>query len=85
MAVRCGEGILRPRATPALVELQLRARRAKHRVRRPERAGDGGQRRRRLLQGRPVVLDKQLPLGHHVRPRIRRHHPGDQRQRRVRR
>ena len=50
--------------TPAVLQLQLWARRKKHRIRRLKLAGDGGQRPSHLLQGSSMVLDDQRSLSH---------------------
>ncbi|NP_001142232.2 uncharacterized protein LOC100274400 precursor [Zea mays] len=57
VAVRRGEEVLRPRAHPDILQLQLRARRPGHRRRHPRQPGPGGHRPHRVVRDRRLVLD----------------------------
>lgn len=85
MAVHGGEGVLRARAAADLVELQLRAGGAEHRVRRAGRPGRGGEEPRAGVPDGALVLDQQRARRLRLRPGVRRHHPRHQRRARVRR
>ena len=83
MAVCRGSEVLRARPAANLVELQLRACREGHRLRRASEPGQGGAGRRGRVQDGALVLDQQRARGDVAG--VRRHHQGHQRRPRVQR